>query len=192
MKTLIRPALSLFVLLSVITGIIYPLATTVIGKTIFADKAGGSLIEANHQLAGSRLIGQNFSHPNYFWGRPSATSPIPYNGMSSGGSNLGQTNPAQKAAVVDRIKALRDADPDNTTAIPVDLVTASASGLDPHISLAAANYQMQRVAKVRNLDISALKQLVAYHTETPQFGLFGEARVNVLQLNLALDELNKS
>ncbi|PRC91182.1 potassium-transporting ATPase subunit KdpC [Solimicrobium silvestre] len=187
MKTLIRPAVSLFVVLSILVGLIYPMLTTGIGKVVFSDQANGSLIEKDHKIVGSSLIGQNFSGPGYFWGRPSATSPMPYNGLNSGGSNFGPSNPAQKAAVADRIKALHDADPSNTQAIPVDLVTASGSGLDPQISPAAINYQLQRVAKARNINPEVLKQLVAKYTEAPQLGIFGEARVNVLQLNLALD-----
>jgi len=188
MKTLIRPAVSLFVILSVVTGVIYPLVTTGIGKVTFADQANGSLIEKNHNLVGSTLIGQNFSTPGYFWGRPSATSPQPYNGINSGGSNFGPTNPAQKAAVEDRIKALHDADPTNTQPIPVDLVTASGSGLDPEISPAAAYYQVQRVANTRHLASETVKKLVAQYTESPQLGVLGEYRVNVLKLNLALDQ----
>jgi K+-transporting ATPase ATPase C chain len=188
MKTLIRPAISLFVLLSVVTGVIYPLVTTGIGKVVFPDQANGSLIEKDHKILGSTLIGQNFSTPAYFWGRPSATGPMPYNGVNSGGSNFGPTNPAQKAAVADRIKALRDADPSNTQPVPVDLVEASGSGLDPEISPAAAYYQVQRVAKARKISAEAVKQLVAKYTEGPQLGVLGEARVNVLKLNLALDE----
>ena len=189
MKTLVRPALSLFVVLSIVTGILYPLATTVIGKSVFPDQSGGSLIEVNHQIVGSRLIGQSFSTPNYFWGRPSATAPMAYNGLASGGSNNSQSNPAQKAAVMDRIKALHEADPDNKAEIPVDLVSASGSGLDPEISLAAAHYQLQRVAKARGMPPETLARLVTQYPEVPQFGLFGEPRVRILQLNLALDHL---
>jgi K+-transporting ATPase ATPase C chain len=179
----------MFVLFTVVTGVIYPLLTTGIGKVVFPVQTSGSLIEKDHKIIGSTLIGQNFSTPGYFWGRPSATSPQPYNAVNSGGSNFGPTNPAQKSAVADRIKALHDADPTNTQAIPIDLVTASGSGLDPEISPAGAYYQLQRVAKARNLDPALVKQLVAQYTEGPQFGLFGEARVNVLQLNLALDKV---
>ena len=188
MKTLIRPAVSLFVVLSVVTGLLYPALTTGIGSIVFPYQASGSLIEHDHKLLGSSLIGQQFSSPAYFWGRPSATSPMPYNGLSSGGSNFGPTNPAQKAAVADRVKALHDADPDNTQAIPVDLVTASGSGLDPEISPAGALYQIQRVARARHADPQQLRELVAQFTETPQLGMLGEARVNVLRLNLALDK----
>ena len=190
MKTLIRPAISLFVLLSVITGLLYPLATTGIGTILFPVQASGSLIEQNHKLLGSSLIGQQFSSPGYFWGRPSATGPMPYNGVNSGGSNFGPSNPAQKSAVAERIKALHDADPTNTGAIPVDLVTASGSGLDPEISPAGAGYQIARIAKARNVSATVLAQLIVQHTSPPQWGMLGEARVNVLQLNLSLDRLS--
>jgi len=189
MKTLFRPALSLFVLLSVLTGLMYPFLTTGIGMILFPNQTGGSLIEQNHKLVGSALIGQQFSSQAYFWGRPSATSPMPYNGLASGGSNFSNGNPAQLAAVADRIKALHDADPGNTAAIPVELVTASGSGLDPEISPAAANYQIQRIAIARHGDPQQIKQLVAQFTEQPQLGVLGEARVNVLKLNLELDKL---
>lgn len=189
MKTLIRPAISLFVVLSAITGLLYPILTTGFGKLVFPEQASGSLIEQDHRLLGSALIGQQFSSPAYFWGRPSATGPMPYNGVNSGGSNFGPSNPAQKAAVADRVKALHDADPDNTQAIPVDLVTASGSGLDPEISPAGAAYQVLRVARARHADPQQLKQLVEQFTEAPQLGMLGEARVNVLKLNLALDKL---
>lgn len=190
MKTLIRPAVSLFIALTVITGLAYPLLTTAIGKVAFNDQASGSLIEHHHQLVGSSLIGQNFSGPNYFWGRPSATGPMPYNGINSGGSNFGASNPAQKSALADRISALHAADPENKAAIPVDLVTASASGLDPQVSPAAVYYQVQRVAKARKLNEASVKQLVEKYIEAPQFGILGEYRVNILQLNLALDQVH--
>jgi len=147
----------------------------------------GSLIERDGKLIGSRLIGQNFTDPKYFWGRPSATAPVPYNAAASGGSNLGLLNPALQDAVVGRVKALREADPGNTAPVPVDLVTASASGLDPHISPAAATYQAARVARVRGLTLDAVQTLLAQHTEDRQWGMFGEPRVKVLELNLALD-----
>lgn len=188
MKTLIRPAISLFIALSLITGLLYPLVITGIGNLAFPDQADGSLIVSDNKIIGSSLIGQNFSGPAYFWGRPSATSPMPYNGLNSGGSNFGPTNPAQKTAVANRIKALRDADPTNVQAIPVDLVTASGSGLDPEISPAAAYYQTPRIARVRNLKFETVEQLVVQYTEAPQLGVLGEARVNVLKLNLALDK----
>ncbi|HMQ13115.1 MAG TPA: potassium-transporting ATPase subunit KdpC [Candidatus Competibacter phosphatis] len=189
MKTLIRPAVTLFVLLSVITGLIYPLLVTGIGQALFPKQAAGSLIERDGKLIGSRLIGQNFTDPQYFWGRPSATAPQPYNAAASGGSNFGPLNPALKDAVDARVQALRAADPGNTQPIPVDLVTASASGLDPHISPAAAEYQIARVAQARGLAPEIVRKLVAAWTEDRQWGIFGEPRVNVLELNLALDRL---
>ncbi|HRZ24251.1 MAG TPA: potassium-transporting ATPase subunit KdpC [Candidatus Contendobacter sp.] len=189
MKTLIRPAVTLFILLSVITGLIYPLLVTGIGQALFPQQAAGSLIERDGKLIGSRLIGQNFTDPKYFWGRPSATSPYPYNAAASGGSNLGPLNPALKEAVESRVKALRIADPGNAAPVPVDLVTASASGLDPHISPAAAEYQVTRVARARGLAPETVRNLVTQQTENRQWGIFGEPRVNVLELNLALDPL---
>src|SRR5262252_9110588 len=188
MRTLVRPAITLFVTLSVVTGLLYPLAVTGVAKVVFPDQAAGSLIrDGSGQVVGSALIGQNFSDPKYFWGRPSATSPMPYNAANSGGSNQGPLNPALVDAVKGRIDALRAADPGNTAPIPVDLVTASASGLDPHISPAAALYQVSRVAKARKLDPESVRLLVAQHTEGRWLGLLGEPRVNVLALNLALD-----
>ena len=189
MKTLIRPAITLFVLLSIITGLLYPLLVTGIGQALFPKQAAGSLIEHDGKRVGSRLIGQNFIDPKYFWGRPSATAPQPYNAAASSGSNLGPLNPALKDAVDARVQALRAADPGNTRPIPVDLVTASASGLDPHISPAAANYQIARVARARGLTPETVRNLVAQHTEDRQWGIFGEPRINVLELNLALDQL---
>ncbi|MFO7642549.1 MAG: potassium-transporting ATPase subunit KdpC [Candidatus Competibacteraceae bacterium] len=189
MKTLLRPAVTLFILLSIITGLIYPLLVTGIGQALFPAQAAGSLIERDGQPIGSRLIGQNFTDPKYFWGRPSATGPYPYNAGASGGSNLGPLNPALKEAVESRVKALRDADPGNTAPLPVDLVTASASGLDPHISLAAADYQAARVARARGLAPEIVRNLVIQQTEDRWWGIFGEPRVNVLDLNLALDQL---
>jgi potassium-transporting ATPase KdpC subunit len=187
MKSLIRPALSLFVLLSAITGIVYPLAVTGVARVAFPAQAGGSLILKDGKPVGSSLIGQNFSDPKYFWGRPSATGPMPYNGGSSSGSNQGPLNPALVDAVKGRVEALRAADPGNQAPVPVDLVTASGSGLDPHISPAAAEYQAARVGKLRGLSADAVKTLIAQHTAGRFFGLLGEARVNVLELNLALD-----
>lgn len=187
MKTILRPAITLFVLLSAITGIAYPLAVTGIAKTLFPSAASGSLIEKNGKPVGSMLIGQNFTGAQYFWGRPSATSPYPNNGVASGGSNQGPLNPALADAVKARIASLKQADPSNTKPVPIDLVTASASGLDPQISPAAAEYQVERVAKARNLQPEQVSQLVAQHTEGRQLGVFGELRVNVLALNLALD-----
>ena len=191
MKSLLRPAASLFVALTLVTGIAYPLAVTAIAKVVFPDAASGSLIVRDGKAVGSRLIGQNFSAPGYFWGRPSATATLPYNGTASGGSNLGPLNPALADAVASRIAALRAADPGNARPLPADLVTASASGLDPHISPAAADYQLERVARARQIDVARVKALVARYTEERQWGIFGEARVNVLELNLALDTLSR-
>jgi K+-transporting ATPase ATPase C chain len=189
MKTLLRPALSLFVLLSAITGLAYPLAVTGIAGAVFPEQAAGSLILQDGKPVGSSLIGQNFSDPKHFWGRPSATAPQPYNAAASSGSNQGPLNPALVDAVRGRVEALRAADPGNTAPIPTDLVSASASGLDPHISPAAALWQTGRVAKARGLPEAQIKALVDAHTEGRQWGLLGEARVNVLKLNLALDAL---
>ncbi len=185
----LRPAVTSFLLLTLLTGIAYPLLVTGISQLTMPAKANGSLIMRDGKPVGSSLIGQSFSDPKYFWGRPSATSPMPNNAASSGGSNLGPTNPALLDAVKARVQALRDADPGNTQPVPVDLVTASASGLDPHISPAAAEYQLARVARVRQLDLDTLGKLVAEHTEGRQFGILGEPRVNVLELNLALDSM---
>ena len=190
MKTLLRPAFSLFVALTVVTGIAYPLAVTAIAKVAFPEEAAGSLIVKDGKTVGSRLIGQNFSDPKYFWGRPSATAPQPYNASASGGSNLGPLNPVLLDAVKARIEALKAADPENTRTIPTDLVSASASGLDPHISPAAADYQVERVARAHQIDPATLKAMVEKNTEERQWGIFGEARVNVLELNLALDTLS--
>jgi potassium-transporting ATPase KdpC subunit len=189
LRATIRPALVLFAAMTVITGILYPLAITGIAKAAFPRQAAGSLIEKDGKLVGSTLIGQNFADPKYFWGRPSATSPQPYNGIASGGSNLGPLNPALVDAVKGRVDALHAADPDNKLLIPADLVTASASGLDPQISVAAANYQLARVAKARGLKNEVVQTLVATHTESRMLGFLGEPRVNVLELNLALDGL---
>ena len=189
MKTLFRPAISLFILLSIITGLVYPVVVTGIGKALFPDQAAGSLIVKDGKPIGSKLIGQSFSDPKYFWGRPSATSPQAYNATASGGSNLGPLNPALTDAVKGRIDALKAADPDNSLPIPADLVTASGSGLDPHISPAAAVYQIARIVRVRHLDAGVVGKLVEMHTEGRQWGIFGEPRVNVLQLNLALDNI---
>lgn len=187
MKTLIRPALSLFVLMSVITGLAYPVAVTGIAGTLFPKEAAGSLIVKEGKPAGSALIGQNFTDPEYFWGRPSATGPQPYNSAASSGSNQGPLNPALVAAVKGRIEALKAADPDNKRPIPADLVTASGSGLDPEISPSAAEYQVARIARVRGLPAEGIRALVAASTQDRQWGIFGEPRVNVLALNLALD-----
>ena len=185
----LRIALISLVLFTVITGIIYPLAVTGIAQALFHHQANGSLIEENEASVGSELIGQPFSDPKYFWGRLSATAPFPYNADSSSGSNYGPTNPALKQAIQARIDALKAVDPDNNQPIPVDLVTYSASGLDPHISIAAANYQAPRVARYRGLSEEQVYTLVNRFTEGHQFGILGEPRINVLQLNQALDEL---
>ena len=185
--SIVRPALILFVILSVVTGLLYPLAVTGVAQAVFSHQANGSLITQNGKVVGSELIGQSFTAPGHFWGRPSATAPMPYNAAASGGSNQGPTNPALVDAVKARIEALRAADPGNTRAVPVDLVTASASGLDPHISPAAADYQTARVAKARGLPLAQVQTLVQQHTEAPWLGLLGEPRVNVLALNLALN-----
>ena len=192
MKTLIRPAISLFVVLTVVTGVVYPLAVTGVAKAAFPSQAGGSLIVQNGKAVGSSLIGQNFSDPKYFWGRPSATSPMAYNGQGSGGSNLGPLNPALTDAVKGRVEALRAADPDNKAAVPVDLVTTSASGLDPEISVAAARYQAGRVARLRGLSPAVIDDIIARHTHERLFGLLGEPRVNVLDMNLELQHTTAS
>lgn len=179
----------LFLMLSIITGLVYPVLVTVIAQAVFPAQANGSLIERGGRPVGSALIGQAFTDPRLFWGRPSATAPGPYNAAASGGSNLGTLNPALRAAVAERIRVLHAADPGHTAAVPVDLVTASASGLDPHLSPAAAEYQVSRVARVRGLDPERVRALVAAHTEPRQFGLLGEPRVPVLELNRALDAL---
>lgn len=190
MKTLLKPALLLFITLSLITGLIYPVFTSVFGQLLFPQQTSGSPVMQDGKPVGSILIGQNFSDPKYFWGRLSATSPQPYNASASSGSNLGPLNPALQDAVKGRIAALKAADPDNQSPIPVDLVTASGSGLDPHISVAAAEYQLARVARVRGLEPAKVHDMVARATEPRQLGILGEARVNVLALNLALDTLH--
>jgi potassium-transporting ATPase KdpC subunit len=187
MSQMLRPLLVLFALLTLLTGIVYPLAVTGIGKMVFPSQVSGSLVMRDGKAVGSSLIGQSFQDPKYFWGRVSATSPMPNNAIASGGSNFGPTNPALLDAVRARILALKTADPDNTRPIPVDLVTASGSGLDPHVSPAAALYQATRVARERHLDAGKVRQLVLSQIEPPQWGILGEARVNVLLLNLALD-----
>jgi K+-transporting ATPase ATPase C chain len=181
------PSLRMLVVLSVLTGVIYPFVVTGIARVAFPRAATGSLIVVDGKTVGSSLIGQPFDDPKYFWGRPSATSPQPYNAGASSGSNQGPRNPALADAVKDRIKALRDADSDNKAPVPVDLVTASGSGLDPHISVAAAQYQLHRVAKARGVTEDKLRALVDSNTLGRTFGILGEPRVNVLKLNLALD-----
>ena len=188
MTSLIRPAVCLFMALTVITGVAYPLVVTGVAQAAFPAQANGSLVTRDGKVAGSSLIGQNFSDPKYFWGRPSATSPMPNNGAGSSGSNQGPLNPALVDAVKGRVDGLRAADPGNAQPVPVDLVTASASGLDPHISVAAANYQAARVARTRGVAPAVVQDLIVQHTEGRLFGLIGEARVNVLELNLALDQ----
>ena len=187
---LLRPAVALFIVLSLITGLAYPLLTTSIAQAVFPGQANGSLIrDGKGRIVGSSLIGQAFADPGHFWGRPSATTPMPYNAGSSGGSNLGPSNPALQETVKARIEALRAADPGNAAPVPVDLVTASGSGLDPEISRAAADYQAARVARARGLPEAQVRSLVEQHTLHPWLGFLGEPRVNVLELNLALDAL---
>jgi K+-transporting ATPase ATPase C chain len=181
----------MLLLLTVLTGLVYPLAVTGLAQLLFPDQANGSLIVREGKAIGSKLIGQHFDKPEYFWSRPSATMPFPNNAAASGGSNLGPTNPVLIDAVKARVAALRAADPGNDAPIPVDLVTASGSGLDPHISPAAALYQVKRVALARGLEEAIVQTLVTEHTEERQFKLLGERRVNVLQLNLALDALRR-
>ena len=187
MRTEIRPALVLLGAFTLLTGVAYPAVVTAGARALFPRQAEGSLIRDGDRIRGSALIGQPFNGSGYFWSRPSATGPA-YNAAASSGSNLGPTNPALVQAVADRIAALRSTDPSNSAPVPVDLVTASGSGLDPHITPAAAAYQVARVARARNLSEAQVQQLVASHTEGRTFGLLGEARVNVLQLNLALDQ----
>lgn len=189
MNTILRPAIVLFFVLSLLTGVVYPLLVTGLTQTLFPSQAAGSLIVRDGKTVGSALVGQNFSESGHFWGRPSATAPMPYNASASGGSNLGPLNPALTDAVKGRLAALRAADPGNTAPVPVDLVTASASGLDPHISPAAASYQVARVAKARSQPVDRVQLLVDQHTESPLLGFIGEARVNVLKLNLALQAM---
>ena len=186
-----RPAFVLLTLFTVLLGLVYPTLVTGLAQVLMPHQANGSLITQGGKAVGSELIGQSFTEPGHFWGRPSATAPMPYNASASGGSNLGPTNPALTEAVKARIEALRAAAPGNTQPVPVDLVTASASGLDPHISPAAADYQAARVAKARGLPLAQVQALVQQHTETPWLGVLGEPRVNVLALNLALDALPK-
>ena len=191
MSSELRPAVVMLVALSMITGVAYPLAVTGVARLAFPSQANGSLIVRDGHVVGSRLIGQAFDDPKFFWGRPSATGPVPYDAAASAGSNLGPLNPALHDAVAARIAALRAADPAATGPVPVDLVTASGSGLDPHISPAAAEFQVARVARVRGLEPVAVRALVARHTEGRTFGLLGEPRVNVLELNLSLEDAHR-
>ncbi|MGW8394535.1 potassium-transporting ATPase subunit KdpC [Pseudoduganella sp. HUAS MS19] len=187
MISTLRPALVLFGALTLATGVIYPLAVTGVGQAAFPTEASGSILEVNGKPVGSALIGQQFTSPKYFWGRPSATAPMPYNASASGASNQGPLNPAFTDAVKGRIEVLKAADPGNTAPIPVDLVTASGSGLDPEISLSAVQYQVNRVAAQRHMAPEQVRALVAQHASGTVMGIFGEPRVNVLALNLALD-----
>jgi K+-transporting ATPase ATPase C chain len=189
MLSQMKSATLMLLALTLVTGVIYPLAVTGVARLAFPHQANGSLIVRNGRTAGSELIGQPFSDPAHFWSRPSATGPFPFNAGASSGSNLGPLNPALTDAVSARVKALRDADPGNTLPVPVDLVTASGSGLDPHISPAAAEYQIPRIARIRRIDPDRLRRLVAEHTAPRQLGVLGEPAVNVLTLNLALDDL---
>jgi K+-transporting ATPase ATPase C chain len=189
LRSQLRPAIISLAIFTILTGVLYPLLVTGVAQAIFPHQAKGSLIVQNHQIVGSQLIGQQFDDPRYFWGRLSATVPYPYNAASSSGSNLGPTNSALLEEVNARIEALKAADPGNNLPIPVDLVTSSGSGLDPDISVAAALYQAPRVAEVRGLSEDVVRALVDHYTQGRQFGVLGEPRVNVLELNLALDEI---
>ena len=189
MKNLFRPLIVIFAVLTAVTGLAYPAVMTAVGQAAFHDQANGSLLEQDGKVVGSKLIGQQFDAPQYFWGRLSATSPMPYNATNSGGSNLGPTNPALLDEVKGRIDALKAAGTDMSKPVPVDLVTSSGSGLDPEISPAAAAYQIERVAKARKLAANDVQALVERYTSGRQFGVLGEPRVNVLELNLALDEM---
>ncbi|WP_144145628.1 potassium-transporting ATPase subunit KdpC [Paraburkholderia sp. BCC1884] len=191
MKNLFRPLIVIFVVLAAVTGLAYPAVMTAVGQAAFHDQANGSMLEQNGKVVGSKLIGQQFDAPQYFWGRLSATSPMPYNATGSSGSNLGPTNPALLDEVKGRIDALKAAGTDMSKPVPVDLVTSSGSGLDPEISPAAAAYQIERVAKARKLSANDVQALVDRYTSGRQFGVLGEARVNVLQLNLALDQMKQ-
>jgi len=189
MSTILRPAVTLFAIMTLLTGVLYPFAVTGMAQVLFHDQAEGSLVTVGGHPVGSRVIGQSFSDPKYFWSRPSATSPQPYNATASSGSNQGPLNPALTDAIKTRIDALKAADPANTLPVPVDLVTASASGLDPEISIAAAKYQAARVARVRGLAPEQVRALIDAHARGRLLGLLGEPRINVLELNLALDSL---
>ena len=186
----LRPAAILLALFSLLTGVVYPLAVTACAQLLFPRQANGSLVTSNGRVVGSSLIGQAFDSARYFWGRPSATAPVPYNAAASTGSNLGPTNPALEAVVRERVQALRAAHPDQADRpIPVDLVTASGSGLDPHVSPAAALFQVHRIAQARTLTDARVRDLVLEHVQGRSLGVLGEPRVNVLELNMALDAL---
>jgi K+-transporting ATPase ATPase C chain len=189
MTNILRPALVMFTVLTLATGVAYPLVVTGAAQSLFPAQAGGSLIQRDGKAVGSELIGQNFTDLKHFWGRPSATGPMPYNAAASSGANQGPLNPALVDAIKGRIEALKAADPGNTAQVPVDLVAASASGLDPHISPAAARYQVARVARARGLALEKVQALVEQRTEQPLLAVLGEPRVNVLKLNLALENL---
>ncbi|RKE24206.1 K+-transporting ATPase ATPase C chain [Paraburkholderia sp. BL23I1N1] len=191
MKNLFRPLIVIFAVLTAVTGLAYPAVMTAVGQAVFNHQANGSMLEQDGKVVGSKLIGQQFDAPQYFWGRLSATSPMPYNATNSGGSNLGPTNPALTDEIKGRIDALKAAGTDMSQPVPVDLVTSSGSGLDPEISPAAAAYQIERVAKARKLATNDVQALVDRYTSGRQFGILGERRVNVLQLNLALDEMKR-
>jgi len=186
-----RRSLIVFIALTLVTGVVYPALVTLVGRVAFPSEVAGSIIEHDGRAVGSRLLGQPFTAPEYFWSRPSATSPMPYNGAASSGSNLGPLSPALAEVVAARIAALRAADPGNTNPIPVDLVTSSSSGLDPHLSVAAAQFQVARVARARRLPAAEVEALVRENIEGRTFGVLGEPRVNVLELNLALDAHGK-
>lgn len=191
MLSQIRAVAVVFLLLTLFTGVAYPSLITAVAQALFRHRANGSILEQDGKPIGSELIGQYFNDPRYFWGRPSATAPVPYNAAASTGSNLGPTNPALIEAVAERVKTIRQAHPDQDGPVPADLVTASASGLDPHISPAAAEYQVSRVAKARGVDEKEVRTLVAWHTEGRTLGFLGEPRVNVLKLNLALEQATR-
>ncbi len=192
MKAHLRPCLVMFVLLTLLTGVAYPAIVTLFAQLVFPEQANGSVVKHDGKPVGSALIGQAFDDPSYFWGRPSATGPTPYNSASSSGSNLGPTNPALLESIKTRVEAIRAAHPEHAGPVPVDLVTASASGLDPHISPAAAEYQVARIAKARMLSIEHVRKLVARNYEGRTWGVLGEPRVNVLKLNLALNEIREA
>lgn len=192
MRTMIRNAAMSLLVFTILTGLLYPVAVTGLSQALFPSRANGDIMTKSGRPVGSGLLGQQFSNPKYFWGRPSATTPYPYNGGASSGSNFGPNNPALLKAVQQRVDALLEADPGNKAKIPVDLVTASGSGLDPHISPASAAYQVPRVARLRGIDEAKVSALVAANTEGRQFGILGEPVVNVLKVNLALDELEQN